>query len=318
MGAWTPGGTGAILGLVDLAVAGRGGSLSSHRRSLRRHPDGAVLPASHGRQSEIRRPNGPGNRIARHGQAILTHHLFPGRAEWTSASPAGHRRWPEDVKAQDIVVFNTEAVAAVRGRSSPPAPAPTGRPRPWPQRACVGEGRGLRGAAHRGRGQRRVDHRRLRRGGGAHDAAGHPPLLPPRGNLGRQAGAQDRPAPVQAGEGLGSRPRPPMAGNACRAAAPWRRRLRRRRRPRPAPATKPAAPPAKKAARPAKKPAARRRSAGPRRRRRPKKQQREDAGRPQAIRRPRLCSMAVGQRQPLGRCRGRISRSASRPRCGWS
>ena len=47
-------------------------------------------------------------------------------------------------------------------------------------------------AAHRGRGQRRVDHRGLRRGGRAHHAAGDPAVLPPGGDLGREA---DPPAP---------------------------------------------------------------------------------------------------------------------------
>ena len=85
----------------------------------------------------------------------------------------------EDVKAQNIAVFNTEhlsplfervIIASGTSNRQTKALASSVRARPV---------KGGLPAAHRGRGQRRVDHRRLRRGGGAHHAAGHPRLLPP-------------------------------------------------------------------------------------------------------------------------------------------
>ena len=98
----------------------------------------------------------------------------------------------EDVKAQDIHGLQHRAsVAPVRARDRrlghfQPPDQGAGR-----QRARRGARGGLSQAAHRGRGQRRVDHRGLRRRRRPHHAAGHPAVLPPRGNLGRQAGAPE-------------------------------------------------------------------------------------------------------------------------------
>ncbi|MCK7495448.1 MAG: RsfS/YbeB/iojap family protein [Comamonadaceae bacterium] len=96
----------------------------------------------------------------------------------------------EDVKAQNIVVFNTEHLSPLFERVI--IASGTSNRQTKALAASVRETRQVArpaGAAHRGRGQRRVDHRRLRRRRGAHHAAGDPRLLPPRGDLGRQAGA---------------------------------------------------------------------------------------------------------------------------------
>jgi ribosome-associated protein len=96
--------------------------------------------------------------------------------------------------------------------------------------------------AHRGRGQRRMDHRRLRCRGGPHHAAGHPRVLPPRGDLGRQAGqAEDR-------RHAGARwcPRLPRSPRQAKAAAK-KAAARRALPPRPPPARQVAAKSAPKA-----------------------------------------------------------------------
>ena len=103
--------------------------------------------------------------------------------------------------------------------SSWPAAPAIAKPAPWPP-ACetpCKQGR-RRGAAHRGRGQRRMDHRGLRRRRGARDAARHPRLLPPRRDLGREAGQ----AQSQRGQEACPRPANPM---------PPRHRPRRQARP---------------------------------------------------------------------------------------
>ena len=96
----------------------------------------------------------------------------------------------EDVKAQNIVVFNTEHLSPLFERVI--IASGTSNRQTKALAASVRDAvksRGFGPTAHRGRGKRRVDHRRLRRRRGAPDAAGHPRVLPPRGDLGRQAGA---------------------------------------------------------------------------------------------------------------------------------
>ena len=112
----------------------------------------------------------------------------------------------EDVKAQHIVVFNTEHLSALFERVIIATGASNRQTKALAAsvRDCGALARHA-GDAYRRRGKRRVDHRRLRRRGGAHHAAGHSRVLPPRGNLGRQAGEDEarRDAGYAAGQGFG-------------------------------------------------------------------------------------------------------------------
>ena len=127
----------------------------------------------------------------------------------------------EDVKAQNIVVFNTEHLSPLFERVI--IASGTSNRQTKALAASVRDAvkaRGLPGAAHRGRRQRRVDHRRLRRRRRARDAAGHPRLLPPRRDLGRQAGQdearQRAPRLVKAEDAKPARPREEGRGRSRR------------------------------------------------------------------------------------------------------
>jgi hypothetical protein len=109
------------------------------------------------------------------------------------------------------------------------------------QRARQGPRGRLSQAAHRGRGKRGMDHRRLRRRGGARHAAHHSHLLQPGGNLGRQAGASEIRRRQAAGQG-----RSAGAEESCDPHRPHAVRLRRKKAAGKTPAKAPAKPAARR------------------------------------------------------------------------
>jgi len=132
----------------------------------------------------------------------------------------------EDVKAQNIVVFKHRAsVTALRTRhrrvgNEQPADKVAGS-----ERSRRGEIGRRAGTAHRGRRQRRMDHRRLRRRRRPRHAARDPRVLPPRRALGRQARADEDRRCAAGAPGQG---RSAAGRGTAHVAAPWPRRCTRR------------------------------------------------------------------------------------------
>ena len=175
----TPGRNGPELLDRDIWPVGGGGQRPGQRPRRRRSRWGAPrLAAAAARRVGHRHPpargaRGPADRpsgAARGGGAIFRTGLRapPQELNGHPQAAARHRRWPEDVKAQNIAVFNTEHLSplferVIIARHQQPADQGTGR-----QRARDRQVPRPAGDAHRRRGQRRVDHRRLRRRGVAH------------------------------------------------------------------------------------------------------------------------------------------------------